>query len=105
MNMQMTKRKLSMNLEIKTVVRNFGLMGGYERKVYITPDGDEHWSMAYAGAWRKGAQAALSGKPESSCPYKDHRTYYGAVTWSRAFQRIWFAGYRWGRKQETTVGA
>lgn len=92
-----------MNLEIKTEVREGHslLAAGPTYKAYITPDGDEHGSMAYAGAWRKGAHAALDDKPESSCPYKDHRTYHGAVTWSRAFQRIWFAGYRWGIKQKT----
>lgn len=43
-------------------------------------------------AYHKGVHAAqkLQG---STCPYVDHRTARGCVTFSRAFIRAWIAGY------------
>jgi len=49
---------------------------------------------AYDGAYRKGAQAFKDGLKERNCPYEDHRTYHGAVTFSRAFIKAWLTGYR-----------
>jgi len=50
-------------------------------------------NRAFLGAWRRGRLAAKQGLPERS-PYSDARTYRGAVTFSRAFERAWLAGYR-----------
>ena len=45
-------------------------------------------------AWEKGLKAAREEKSENDCPYKDRRTYRGAVTWSRSFIRAWLLGFR-----------
>lgn len=50
-------------------------------------------NRALDSAWKKGALAAVEGKPLSACPYWDHRTYRGGVTFSRAFQRAWCEGW------------
>lgn len=42
----------------------------------------------------KGIDAAMSGKSESDCPYRDKRTYRGRVTFSRAFMKAWLEGFR-----------
>lgn len=49
---------------------------------------------AFEGAERKGREAAEAGQPESACPYGDHRTWRGAVTFSRGFIRAWLKGHR-----------
>lgn len=46
-------------------------------------------SPALLGAFRKGAHAAFSGV---ACPYPDHRTGRGSITFSRSFRRAWFRG-------------
>lgn len=43
----------------------------------------------------KGQLARYRGEPIESCPYHDHRTNRGAVTWSRGFFRDWCAGWRY----------
>ena len=48
---------------------------------------------AFLAAYRKGYQARLDGKSEKSCPYKDHRTWYGGITFSRAFIHRWEDGW------------
>jgi len=55
---------------------------------------DDFSNPAFAGAWRKGAEAAVAGRPISSCPYD--RDNYGSqgVTFSRAFWRRWVEGYK-----------
>lgn len=58
-------------------------------------------TRAYDGARRKGVEAARMGKPESACPYADHRTDRGTITYSRAFMRAWFDGYRSVKKERT----
>jgi len=50
------------------------------------------WSPFHA-AKQKGREAALAGLPRDTCPYLDHRTDRGTITWSRAFQRAWLEGY------------
>ena len=49
---------------------------------------------AFEVAREKGRAAARSGKPEEACPYGDHRTHRGAVTFSRAYIRAWLDGHR-----------
>ena len=46
-----------------------------------------------AGAFRKGAHAATEGKVLTDCPYYDHRTMRGGVTFSRAFEKAWCEGW------------
>ncbi len=55
------------------------------------PDGAHVPALAIAE--RKGREAARAGKRLQSCPYKDHRTHTGAVTWSRSFIRAWHKGF------------
>lgn len=44
-------------------------------------------SPAYAGAYRRGAEAAATGKTQKACPYpKDNPI-------SAAFRRYWLLGY------------
>ena len=50
-------------------------------------------------AERKGRNAARAGRTEEDCPYKDRRTERGAITWSRAFRRAWFKGFRNEKKR------
>lgn len=45
------------------------------------------------GAHTRGRSACINGEPRSSCPYHDHRTMRGAVTWSRGFRKSWLAGW------------
>lgn len=42
----------------------------------------------------KGARARHANLPTTRCPYPDHRTSGGQVTWSRAFRRAWLRGWR-----------
>ena len=51
---------------------------------------------AAATVEEKGRQAALAGAGPEACPYPDHRTYHGAVTFSRAWRRAWQKGYNAG---------
>ena len=51
-------------------------------------------NKAFAGAMRKGREAALEGKSEDTCPYMDHRKPDGRLTFSRAFIKAWLYGYR-----------
>lgn len=49
-------------------------------------------SRAFQGAYWKGYQARLDGKPKES-PYPDHRGWNEHVTFSRAFDRYWREGW------------
>ena len=49
---------------------------------------------AFRGAFAKGVQARMDGKPKSANPYLDHRAdYQNSATWSRAFRRYWAEGW------------
>jgi len=50
------------------------------------------WSPFHT-AKQKGREAAMAGLPRDTCPYLDHRTDRGTITWSRAFMRAWLEGY------------
>lgn len=50
-------------------------------------------NKAFLGAFSKGKEAAISGLPPETCPYDDHRTKNGSVTFSRAFKKYWMLGY------------
>lgn len=50
-------------------------------------------NKAFLRAFSKGKEAALSGLPPETCPYSDHRTKNGSVTFSRAFKKYWMLGY------------
>jgi hypothetical protein len=54
-------------------------------------------NRAMASAYRKGALAAIEGKKLTDCPYLDHRTNRGSVTFSRAFERAWCEGWHVGK--------
>ncbi|KAB2319009.1 hypothetical protein F8A86_11690 [Betaproteobacteria bacterium SCN1] len=49
---------------------------------------------ALDGARLKGAEAARSGLPVQTCPYRDKRTDSGRLSWSRAFRNAWLEGHR-----------
>lgn len=53
------------------------------------------------GAYRKGILAFIAGKPYTaeSCPYEDHRTHRGSVTFSRTFIRAWEYGWKDAEKE------
>lgn len=51
-------------------------------------------NRAMLGAKRKGREARDAGRPITANPYPDWRTYHGAVTFSRAFQRYWAEGWK-----------
>lgn len=53
------------------------------------------------GAYRKGVLAFIEGKPytRESCPYPDHRTDRGSVTFSRTFIRAWEQGWKDAEKE------
>lgn len=48
---------------------------------------------SFAGAWRKGYEAAQRGESKSANPYGDQRTYRGAVTFARGFWKAWNRGH------------
>ena len=50
-------------------------------------------NKAFLAAMRKGYLAAFDGKPLNACPYFDHRTLNGSVTFSRAFIHAWEEGW------------
>ena len=66
-------------------------------RVYITTDGQEHRSSGRAGAWRKGAQAAVDGYTQHNCPYISKKKINGRLVWCSAFRDIWHEGYAWAR--------
>ncbi len=49
---------------------------------------------AFAAAYDKGAAAYDEGRPLDACPYRDHRTDRGHITFSRAFRAAWRDGWR-----------
>lgn len=51
---------------------------------------------------QKGRKAAMDGKSEKDCPYFDHRTHTGSVTFSRAFRNAWFDGFREAAKAQNS---
>jgi hypothetical protein len=59
------------------------------------PTGFAKWNRALRGAFRKGRQARVEGKPLSDCPYEDLRKCDGRLSWSRAFIAAWRDGWRW----------
>ncbi|MFC3767680.1 Rmf/CrpP family protein [Paenibacillus sp. GCM10012303] len=50
-------------------------------------------NKAFIGAFCRGREAARNGQPPETCPYSDHRTKNGSVTFSRAFKKYWMLGY------------
>lgn len=50
-------------------------------------------NKAFLSAYGKGWDAAENGYSPDSCPYTDHRTKSGAITFSRAFMKYWIMGY------------
>lgn len=50
-------------------------------------------SRAFQSALRKGYEAFHAGEKKTACPYTDHRTWYGGVTFSRAFIKRWEEGW------------
>lgn len=50
---------------------------------------------AFEGAYRKGFEAGAASLPKRN-PYGDYRTWYGGITFSRAFQQHWERGYMHG---------
>lgn len=50
-------------------------------------------NKAFLGAYLKGQTAARTGLSPETCPYSDHRTQGGSVTFSRAFKKYWMLGY------------
>lgn len=54
-------------------------------------------SPQMASAIRRGYEDAANGIHE--CPYGDHRTGSGRVSWSRAFIRAWKDGQEIYRKE------
>ncbi len=50
-------------------------------------------NRALEGARRKGRVACRAGAPRTANPYPDHRTWRGAVTFSRAFRTAWRDGW------------
>lgn len=59
------------------------------------PEDAHRWNRALRGAYLKGQRAQLEGEPKSACPYADHRTLRGRLTWSRAYEKAWSDGWRW----------
>lgn len=53
-----------------------------------------HMNKAFASAEAKGAKARQEGKPITANPYGDDRTWYGGVTFARAFWRSWRRGWQ-----------
>ncbi len=51
-------------------------------------------NKAIEGARRKGREARKQGKNQTDNPYGDARTWYGGVTFARAFRRAWDAGWK-----------
>ena len=53
-------------------------------------------NKAFIGAYRKGRRARREGRALGACPYPDRRggRYGEQVTFSRAFQNWWHAGWR-----------
>ena len=58
-------------------------------------------NQAFETVREKGRQAHRDGLPESACPYEDHRTHDGSVTFARAFIRAWLDGWREMDRVET----
>lgn len=53
---------------------------------------------AYFGAFNKGRDARKFGQGKGRCPYPDHRTSRGAVTFSRGFRNAWRDGWEYQDK-------
>lgn len=62
------------------------------------------YSKAFQGAYDKGMQAGLDGKPRGMNPYSDKRTATGGVTFSRGFLIAWYKGWRDGSRNESNGG-
>jgi len=59
---------------------------------------DKFTNRANRGAFLKGVVAGAGGKSEKDCPYPDHRTAYGAPTYSRGFRSDWLEGLEHGKR-------
>ena len=64
------------------------------------PEGFDKWNRSMRGAYMKGARAFLSGETLGDCPYRDHRTDSGRLSWSRAYIRAWSDGFVDAEKQK-----
>lgn len=64
-------------------------------------------NKAFRGAYRRGHQAGMDGKPLEACPYRETRggAHGNIVTFSRAFRAYWFDGHADGLAERTTHGA
>jgi hypothetical protein len=58
-------------------------------------------NQAFETVREKGRQARRDGFPETACPYEDHRTHGGSVTFARGFIRAWLDGWRELDRAET----
>lgn len=65
------------------------LMGDAVRIEFPPEIKQRRWGLS---AFKEGWFAAFKGEPRE-CPYHDHRTVRGSVTFSRAYIRKWLAGY------------
>ena len=64
------------------------------------------WKGPFAGAYRKGRQASEDGKSLTDCPYTDKRTdHKNGVTFSRAFVKAWYEGFRYQEKENGAFDA
>ena len=54
-------------------------------------------------AKEKGRIAYLEGKTFKDCPYWDHRTVNGKVTFSRSYRKAWFDGFKQAQKDEVNL--
>ena len=53
-------------------------------------------NRAFKSAFRKGFISGFYGYSIKDCPYGDQRTWYGGVTFARAFWRYWEEGFKQG---------
>jgi|GEM_PF-4531015 len=59
---------------------------------FVDPYGNPLKRRFGLSAFKQGFESAYNNDPESSCPYFDHRTVNGSVTFPRAYLKKWFAG-------------
>lgn len=51
------------------------------------------FSVSFCSAYWRGARAFIEGAPRTACPYPDHRTDRGSVTFSRGYRTAWRDGW------------
>lgn len=66
--------------------------------MFDTPE-SPYRNAAFRSVWMDGWQAGISGKPNTNCPYVDHRNTRGGVTYARGFINAWHLGWQEGRKK------